>query len=116
MNKELESNNIPSDSNNINLLQKNDESTHLSELKGEENKKLNENTKEIKDTNNISNNKPFNNYGKIKILKYDKNNDPWLVLGPDYFYFIFLLILNLFLVIFFAYVHYCYASFIIRFF
>ena len=117
MNKELDSNNIPNNSNNINSITKNDESTHLSELKEEENKKLNDKTKDNHDTNNNSpNSKPFNNYGKIKILKYDKNNDPWLVLGPDYIYFIFLLFLNLLLVIFFAYVHYCYSSFIIRFF
>ena len=113
MNEEFEP---EKNTNNINTIQ-NKESAHLSELKKEENKQVNEVNKENHDINNKKlNNKPFNNYGKIRILKYDQNNDPWLVLGPDYIYFIVLLILNLLLIIFFAFVHYCYASFIIRFF
>ena len=101
-----------------NKLSKNEELRHLSELKKEENIQKNiNNIKEINSNGKTKNEyKPFNNYGNIKILKYDKNNDPWLVLGPDYIYFFILIILNLLLITFFAYVHYCYSSFIIRFF
>ena len=96
----------------------NDESANLSELKKEENtRNINSDKEENSKMNEIiSDNKTFNNYGKIKILLYDKNNDPWLILGPDYIYFIILLILNLLLVIFFAIVQYCYSSLTIRFF
>ena len=90
-----------------NKLSKNEELRHLSELKKEEN--IQKNINNIKEINSNGENKneykPFNNYGNIKILKYDKNNDPWLVLGPDYIYFFILIILNLLLITFFAYVH-----------
>ena len=87
-----------------NKLNQNEELEHLSELKKEENIQKNiNNIKEINCNGKTKNEyKPFNNYGNIKILKYDKNNDPWLVLGPDYIYFFILIILNLLLITFFA--------------
>ena len=95
----------------------NEETTPLTELKKEENIEKNNNIKEnINSTNTTEKNNIFNNYGNIKILKYDKNNDPWLVLGPDYIYFFILIFLNLLVITFFAIVHYCYSSFIVRFF
>ena len=100
-------------------LIQNEELTQLSEIKKEEN--ILKNNDDIKENNKNNNNniideKPFNNYGKIKILKYDKNNDPWLVLGPDKIYFFIIIFLNLLVIIFFAVVQYCYSTFKIRFF
>ena len=54
------------------------------------------------------------NYGNIKILKYDENGDPLLVIGPNYLYLFLVIILNLFLRIFLSIVQYCYAGLIIR--
>ena len=54
------------------------------------------------------------NYGNIKILKYDENGDPLLVIGPNYLSFFLVIILNLFLIIFLSIVQYCYAGLIIR--
>ena len=54
------------------------------------------------------------NYGEIKILKYDKNGDPLLVIGPNYLYFLFVLLLNFSLIIFLSIIQYCYATLIIR--
>ena len=34
-------------------------------------------------------------YGNYKIFKFDKNGDPLFLIGPDYHFFIFLLIINL---------------------
>ena len=107
MNKNLE----------LNKSDINEETTPLSDLKKEENIEKNNTTKEnINLPNTNSENKIFENYGNIRILKYDKNNEPWLVLGPDYIYFFILIFLNLLIIIFFAIVHYCYSSFLVRFF
>ena len=54
-------------------------------------------------------------YGKYKILTYDKNGDPYLVLGPDYGYFYGLLIFNFIVLIFMDYIYICYCPFIIKF-
>ena len=100
---------------NQKIKSQNEELSQLSEIKKEENKlKNNDDIKE--ENNNIIDNKPFNNYGKIIILKYDKNGDPWLILGPDKIYFFIIIILNLLVVIFFTFVQYCYSTFKIRFF
>ena len=116
MNLERQESKSNNSSNSSGILK--EKSSNISELKKEEtNKKINNDIEENKNMNKKNvNNKAFNNYGKIRILKYDKNNDPWLVLGPDYIYCIILISLNIFLIIFFAYVHYCYSTFIIRFF
>ena len=106
------------------------EISELSKLKEqkEEPHKVNQNSDNIKSTqenNNESENasNKFNEesylstpnyYGTCKILKYDDNNDPFLVLGPDYIYLILILFLNILLIIFFAIVHYCYSSLMVR--
>ena len=97
---------------------KDDDLASLSELKKEENiKKLHtnneNNTKLKKNDNNELDNKPII-YGKYKVLKYDKNNEPLLVIGPDYIYFFIIIILNLLVIIFFAIVQYCYSILIVR--
>ena len=82
----------------------NDELKQLSELKNEENiQKINDDNIDT-NNNNLSETKSFNNYGKIKILKYDKNNDPLFVVGPDRIYFLILLFLNLLVLAFFVFV------------
>ena len=99
-----------------NEQEQNDELKQLSELKKEKNiQKMNKDNNN-KNDNSTSEIKPFNNYGKIKILKYDNNNDPLFVLGPDYIYFFILIFLNLLIIAFFAYVQYCYSTLTIRFF
>ena len=57
--------------------------------------------KRQKDSINISiNNNSINNniilsYGNYRIFSYDKNGDPFFLIGPDYAYFSFLFIMNL---------------------
>ena len=53
------------------------------------------------------------NYGKYKIFNYDKNGDPLFLIGPDYAYFFFLLILNLIYFIFLCGLFIFLSSFII---
>ena len=99
--------------------EQNDELKNLSELKKEKNIQKINNDKNDNNDDNDNNKleiKPFNNYGKIKILKYDKSNDPLLVLGPDYIYFFILVFINILISLFFAYVQYCYSALTIRFF
>ena len=83
-----------------------------------------DNTQSTQDNNHKSENAPNNNkednlltpnyYGTCKVLKYDNNNEPLLVLGPDYIYLILILFLNVLLIIFFAIVQYCYSTLIVR--
>ncbi len=88
------------------------EEKNLSSLK---NYNVNDSSKEnLKNNNNNSTCNTKINYGKYKILLYDHNNEPLLVLGPDYLYFLLVIILDLILVIFLTIVHYCYATLIIR--
>ena len=97
--------------NNINF-----EIKHLSEI----NKEQEQEQKSSKKDNNNNNNNKNNvqdlkiNYGKYKILKYDSNNEPFLVIGPDYLYFIIIVFLDLLVVIFLSIVQYCYSTLIIR--
>ena len=53
-------------------------------------------------------------YGNYKILTYDKNGDPYLVLGPDYRYFYGLLIFNILFLLFIFYIFICFCSFKIK--
>ena len=50
--------------------------------------------------NNHINNNLFLTYGNYRIFTYDKNGDPFFLIGPDYAYFSFLFILNLIYFIF----------------
>ena len=77
----------------------------------QDNSNKSENASNIKEENYLS---TPNYYGTCKVLKYDDNNDPFLVLGPDYIYLILILFLNILLIIFFAIVHYCYSTLMVR--
>ena len=71
----------------------------------------NENNKEVYQLNNNKDdsikininaiNKPLK-YGKYKIFMYDSNGEPLFVLGPDYSFFISILIMNLIYIILFS--------------
>ena len=101
-----------------NIKSKNDELSELSELNKEQSipKQINpnENNSNIEKSNNNENKELQINYGKYKILKYDKNNEPFLVIGPDYIYFIIIIFLNILIIIFFAILQYCYSKLIVR--
>ena len=96
----------------------NEELTKLAELNTEKIIQKSINPNEINSKiKSLNNNKAKNleiNYGEIKILKYDKNGDPLLVIGPNYLYFLFVLLLNFSLIIFLSIIQYCYATLIIR--
>ena len=107
-----EKNNENSNSNKIN---NEEELQNLSQLNKEQinSNQINQNkNKEKNDKQEVLTNKI--KYGNYKILMLDKENEPFLVLGPDYIYFIIILILNILLIIFLAIVQYCYATLIIR--
>ena len=110
------------------LSSQNQQSTNLNKNKNDEispiaslsNEQINH-----KSINNIDNNSKIIskdikteiikiNYGKIKVLKFDKNNDPLFVLGPDYIYFFLIIFLDILVVIFLAIVQYCYSTIILR--
>ena len=97
---------------------KNDELSKLAGLSKEEiiPKSINQNEINSKmESHNINEKQNLViNYGNIKILKYDENGDPLLVIGPNYLSFFLVIILNLFLIIFLSIVQYCYAGLIIR--
>ena len=97
-------------------LKNNEVINNIAELKKEEISQKNNNNNDNDNSNNILNNNNNQNYGKIKILKYDKNQDPYLVIGPGKIYFFIIIFLNILLIIFFAFVQYCYSTFIIQFF
>ena len=116
MNFELNSKQNPQNSKDSNKFE---EISNLAELSKEKDipksitnqneinsKTITQNTKEAKNLKI--------NYGNIIILKYDKNGDPLLVIGPNYLSFFLFLFLNFLLIIFLSIVQYCYASFIIR--
>ena len=50
-------------------------------------------------------------YGNYRIFTYDKNGDPLFLIGPDYAYFLFLLILNLIYTLFLSFVMITISSF-----
>ena len=95
-----------------------EELSKLMELKKEENSPIqnhkNENNSKIKSQNNKELKNLEINYGKIKILNYDKNNDPFLVIGHQYIYFLIIIFLNILVIIFFAIVQYCYSNLIVQ--
>ena len=92
----------------------NNEISELSNLKTEIEKSKIINNNDEKKLNNTTSGKLTINYGNCRVLKYDINNEPYLVLGPDYIYLIIIIILNLLVVIFFAIVQYCYSNLIVR--
>ena len=49
----------------------------------------------IHNSDNINKAEVFLTYGKYKIFKYDSKGEPLFVLGPDYMFFIVILIINL---------------------
>ena len=62
--------------------------------------------------NNSSKNKTPLKYGNYKILTYDKNGDPFLVVGPDISFFFGLLSFNIVILVIFFFIFYCYCSFL----
>ena len=95
-----------------------DEITRLSEINKDKDK---EKISSIQNGKNHNNNEHYNKdkkitYGRYKILKYDSNNDPFLVIGPDYIFFIIIILVDLLVIIFLSIVHYCYSTLIVRFF
>ena len=112
---DFESKNPEEKQNTLNL-NKNEDLSNLSKLKKEEIIHNLNNNNEIDSKINHNNEKDSNsiNYGKYKVLKFDKNNDPFLVIGPDYIYFFIIILLNILVVVFFAIVQYCYSTLIVR--
>ena len=66
------------------------------------------------DSKKIYNNNTHLKYGNYKILTYDKNGDPYLVIGPDYCYFYGLLTFNIIALLFMFYIFICYCSFTLK--
>ena len=55
------------------------------------------------DINNNNNKNIILNYGRYRIFSYNSKGDPLFLIGPDYSYFISMLIMNLIFFIFFNY-------------
>ena len=55
------------------------------------------------DINNSNNKNIILNYGRYRIFSYNSKGDPLFLIGPDYSYFISMLIMNLIFFIFFNY-------------
>ena len=49
----------------------------------------------IQNSDNINNNGVYLTYGKYKIFTYDSKGDPLFLIGPDYMFFIAILVINL---------------------
>ena len=62
------------------------------------------------DVNNNNNKNIILNYGRYKIFSYNSKGDPLFLIGPDYSYFISMLIMNLIFFIFFNYLLLCYTK------
>ena len=95
MNFELNSTQISQNSKELN---KEEELSKLAELSKEEIIQKSNNSNEINSKKKSLNFNEAKNlefkYGKIKILKYDKNGDPSLVIGPNYLSFFLVLFLK----------------------
>ena len=117
MNFDLNSHNQKNNNSNNNKNE-NEELSTLASLNKEGNNfnliNKDENNSKTKSQDSIKSQNSNITYGKIKVLKYDKNNDPLYVLGPDYIYFLIIIFLDLLVVVFFAIVQYCYSTLILR--
>ena len=88
-------------------------------LKNETNREinqLNENNEKNIVKININDSNISLKYGAYKILLYNSKGDPLFVIGPDYGYFISMLIMNLIYIIFFSFLFIYLTSFYISFF
>ncbi len=88
-------------------------------LKNETNREinqLNENNEKNIVKININDSNISLKYGAYKILLYNSKGDPLFVIGPDYGYFISMLIMNLIYIIFFSSLFIFFTSFYISFF
>ena len=88
-------------------------------LKNETNREinqLNENNEKNIVKININDSNISLKYGAYKILLYNSKGDPLFVIGPDYGYFISMLIMNLIYIIFFSFLFIFLTSFYISFF
>ena len=116
MNSEI--NEAQNEISELSKLKEQKEQTHKVNQNSDNTKSTQDNNNESENASNKFNEESYlstpNYYGTCKILKYDENNDPFLVLGPDYIYLILILFLNILLIIFFAIVHYCYSSLMVR--
>ena len=77
---------------------------------------LNENNEKNIVKININDSNISLKYGAYKILLYNSKGDPLFVIGPDYGYFISMLIMNLIYIIFFSSLFIFFTSFYISFF